>query len=271
MTAWSIDDVKANAEARDAVVDLLFQLADDDFILGFRDQEWLGLAPHIEEDVAFGSIGQEEIGHAALYYGILEALGAGRPDDLASLREAHVRRNSVLVEQPNGSGDYLNAPVFDWAWTIVRHYLHDVWEMTRLEALTTSAFLPLREAAPKILAEKRYHRAHQELWLTKMAHHSASSRERLELALAKAATWAGDLPDFGAHAETLERLGIVPELNAAAGRFQQQVADFFDGLGLRIPPWGGSANGRLGQHTDELETALATLSEVYRLDPAAQW
>ncbi len=31
--------------------ELLYQLADDNFIHAFRGSEWLGLVPHIEEDV----------------------------------------------------------------------------------------------------------------------------------------------------------------------------------------------------------------------------
>ena len=48
----------------------------------------LGLAPHIEEDVASSSISQDSMGHAAMYYKLLEELGAGNADDLAHLRPA---------------------------------------------------------------------------------------------------------------------------------------------------------------------------------------
>ena len=48
---------------RKALVDLLFQLADDELFIGHRDSEWLGLAPGIEEDVAFSSVAQDEVGH----------------------------------------------------------------------------------------------------------------------------------------------------------------------------------------------------------------
>lgn len=47
-----------------AIKELLLQLADDDFIHSYRGSEWLGLAPHIEEDVASSSIAQDTMGHA---------------------------------------------------------------------------------------------------------------------------------------------------------------------------------------------------------------
>ena len=52
------------AATRDAVAELLLTLADDEFVLGFWDSEWTGIAPMLEEDVATSSIAQDEIGHA---------------------------------------------------------------------------------------------------------------------------------------------------------------------------------------------------------------
>ena len=46
----------------------LLDLADDELVLGWRDSEWTGIAPFLEEDVAFSSIAQNEIGHARALY-----------------------------------------------------------------------------------------------------------------------------------------------------------------------------------------------------------
>ncbi|MBI4172293.1 MAG: phenylacetate-CoA oxygenase subunit PaaI, partial [Actinobacteria bacterium] len=53
--------------------ELLLELADDELILGWRDSEWTGIAPTIEEDVAFSSIAQNEIGHARALYELAAA------------------------------------------------------------------------------------------------------------------------------------------------------------------------------------------------------
>ena len=99
-----------SAEYKEAITSLLFQLADDDFLYAFRGSEWLGLAPHIEEDVASSSISQDSMGHAAMYYKLLEDLGVGKADDLAHLRPAQDRRNSILTERVNGEGYYMETP-----------------------------------------------------------------------------------------------------------------------------------------------------------------
>ena len=46
-------------------------VADDEFVIGFWDSEWTGIAPMLEEDVATSSIAQDEIGHARALYELL--------------------------------------------------------------------------------------------------------------------------------------------------------------------------------------------------------
>ena len=51
-------------------------MADDEFVIGFSDSEWTGIAPLLEEDVAMSSLAQDELGHAAALYGLLGELTA---------------------------------------------------------------------------------------------------------------------------------------------------------------------------------------------------
>lgn len=50
------------------------------------------------------------MGHAAMYYQLLEELGEGNADALAHVRLAHERKNSILVERVNGPGYYMENP-----------------------------------------------------------------------------------------------------------------------------------------------------------------
>ena len=93
--------------------ELLLEIADDELILGWRDSEWTGIAPFLEEDVAFSSIAQNEVGHArALYELAARDLGT-TADELAFDREPSEYRCSELVE--------LRLP--EWERTIARHVL----------------------------------------------------------------------------------------------------------------------------------------------------
>src|SRR6476659_3658331 len=65
---------------RSALGELLLALADDEFVTGYANSEWTGIAPLIEEDLAFSSLAQDELGHARLLYELLadlEGLGDG--------------------------------------------------------------------------------------------------------------------------------------------------------------------------------------------------
>ena len=77
----------------------LLEIADDELILGWRDSEWTGIAPFLEEDVAFSSIAQNEIGHArALYELAARELGT-TADELAFDRPPEEYRCSRLVDR----------------------------------------------------------------------------------------------------------------------------------------------------------------------------
>ncbi|RSL29444.1 phenylacetate-CoA oxygenase subunit PaaI, partial [Salibacterium salarium] len=141
----------------DTLKELLYQLADDDFIVSFRGSEWLGLAPHIEEDVSFSSITQNTMGHAVMFYQLLEELGEKDTDVLAHERKAEERRNAVYLEKKNGEGTYLEEPHYDWALTVIRHFLYETWKKIRLEAITKSSYEPLALTAQKVLMEQTYH------------------------------------------------------------------------------------------------------------------
>ena len=139
--------------------DLLLTLADDELILGWRDSEWTGIAPTLEEDVAFSSIAQNEIGHArALYELAAEELGTDA-DALAFDRPPDEYRCAPLVE--------LHL-LDDWAYTIARRYLYEEADRVRIEALKESDDAELAGLAAKIDREEVYHRIHAELWAARL-------------------------------------------------------------------------------------------------------
>ena len=133
----------------------LLELADDELILGWRNSEWTGIAPFLEEDVAFSSIAQNEIGHArALYQLAAEELGT-TADELAFDRKPEEYRCAQLVELRF---------VPDWARTIARHYLYETADQIRIEALKEADDPKVAGLAAKIDREEAYHRMHAHMW-----------------------------------------------------------------------------------------------------------
>lgn len=264
---------KKDPQYRAALTELLYQLADDDFILSYRGSEWLGLAPHIEEDVAFSSISQNTMGHAVMFYSLLEQLGEGKADDLAHLRDAGDFRNAVLLERPNGAGHYMEEPRYEWAYAVVRHYLYDLFKTVRLESLSSSTYIPLKQSAAKILREEKYHLMHWEAWLKVMYNGTDTGRKRIDEALEKVWPDLGGLTSQGPKGEKLVLHGLIESEDTLKERWIDLAKRQFSACGIQrfepIPQVG--MNGRAGQHTEELGQALETLSEVYRVDPAANW
>ena len=137
----------------------LLGLADDELVLGWRDSEWTGIAPLLEEDVAFSSIAQNEIGHARALY------------ELAA-EDLETDADSLAFDRP--PGEYRCAPlvelrlVDDWAHTIARRYLYEEADRVRIEALKQSDDPQLAGLAAKIDREEVYHRMHAELWASRL-------------------------------------------------------------------------------------------------------
>ncbi len=68
----------------DARTILLLALADDELVTGHRHSHWTGVAPSLEEDLAFSTIAQDEINHADVLVPAARAVRGGRgPGDRA--------------------------------------------------------------------------------------------------------------------------------------------------------------------------------------------
>jgi ring-1,2-phenylacetyl-CoA epoxidase subunit PaaC len=219
-------------------VELLLPLADDELILGWRNSEWTGIAPFLEEDVAFSSIAQNEIGHArALYELVAEELGT-TADVLAFDRAPDEYRCAPLVQLRR----------LEWARTIARHWLYETADTIRLEALKASGDPEIAGIAAKMSREEAYHRMHAEMWLDRLLG-SAEGSERLDEALSELWPYA-----LGVLDEEL-RTKYVREVEARLGRTMPDVEP--------VPR---------GRHEAELADLLREMTIVRRsAAPGAQW
>jgi ring-1,2-phenylacetyl-CoA epoxidase subunit PaaC len=136
----------------------LLEIADDELILGWRDSEWTGIAPTLEEDVAFSSIAQNEIGHARALYELAAAELGGDADALAFDRAPDEYRCAPFVE----------LHLLDWAHTIARRYLYEEADRVRLDVLRRGGDAELAGLAAKIDREEVYHRMHAEMWAARL-------------------------------------------------------------------------------------------------------
>lgn len=258
---------------QNALKQLIYQLADDDFIHAHRGSEWLGLAPHIEEDVAFSSINQDTMGHAAMYYKLLEDLGEGKANDISHLRSPKAFRNAIILEEKNGKGEYLDKPEYDWAFTVIRQFFYDVNKKIRLESLKHSSYSPLADAARKIVTEQYYHLMHWTLWFKQLMSSTDEARSRLETAIEKVWKDFDGVMTLGPEKEAMVAEGLIEDEAVLRKRFLEQIRTYFSEVNysLESDPGMMQGNGRKGEHSPDLEHALKTLSEVYATNPATGW
>lgn len=266
------EEAKQDRLYLEALTDLIYQMADDDLLISQRGAEWLGLAPHIEEDVAFSSITQDTMGHAVMYYQLLEELGLGKADDLAQLRKPEEYRSATLTERTNGEGDYMENPQYDWAYAIVRNYAYEVFKRLRLDALEQSSYLPLADSAKKIKREQFYHLYHWEVWIDQLSNSTPEAQRRLNAAIEK--TWedVDSLFDLGPKEEQIVGFGLISPESIKA-EFLSKMKEKFETAGLI---WLGEpkalmVTGREGIHSEEFVATIDHMSSVYKLDPQACW
>jgi ring-1,2-phenylacetyl-CoA epoxidase subunit PaaC len=140
-------------------VQKFLEIADDELILGWRNSEWTGIAPLLEEDVAFSSIAQNEIGHARAWYELAARELGTTADELAFDRRPDEYRCSRLVEL---------RLVPDWAATIARHHLYETADEERIAALKQWDDPEIAGLAAKIDREEAYHRMHAQMWFERL-------------------------------------------------------------------------------------------------------
>jgi ring-1,2-phenylacetyl-CoA epoxidase subunit PaaC len=217
--------------------ELLLELADDELVLGWRDSEWTGIAPFLEEDVAFSSIAQNEIGHArALYEAAAADLGT-TADELAFEREPDEYRCAPLVELRR----------LEWAATIARRYLYETADAVRIEVLKASSDPELAGLAAKIEREEVYHRLHAEIWIERL---QSSEEGATRLRRACQGLWP-------------YALGVLDE--ELRPRFAERAREQ---LGLDPP---AAVPVPRGRHTGELRELWEEMTMVRRLAPGGAW
>lgn len=251
-------------ESRQAIADVLLALADDELVLGHRVSEWCGHAPILEEDIAFANIALDEIGHANLWYSALaQILGQDverYPDQLVYFRKADEYRNIQMVELPNG----------DWGFSILRQYLFDSAERTRLDRYASCSFPLMAETARKIRNEEIYHLRHSQAWVQRLCLGTAISHQRMQSALESLWPYIeqafSPLPGESFLVET----GMLVASTDTVQPWPVETGEFLLSCDLSLPISPTLTLDR-GEHTPHLSVLLAEMQSVARFDPEATW
>jgi ring-1,2-phenylacetyl-CoA epoxidase subunit PaaC len=260
-----------DVSTRAALAELLLAMADDEFVIGFWDSEWTGIAPLLEEDVAFSSLAQDEIGHAQVLYQLLAELTGEQADKIAFGRAAQEYRHARLLDHPRT----------DWAFSIARRFLYDTADAVRLDLLAASSYAPLAGVVAKIRREETYHLLHATAWVERLASGGQEPHRRLQEALER--LWPDALCVL-APLEADRRLvatGILAEpLADGEQRWLAGLAPLLERLdlpfpfrraGARLEPAVARPSSPRGDHSASFEWLWGEFTSVYRSDPEATW
>ncbi len=251
---------------KSALASYCLALADDELITGHRLSEWTGHAPILEEDIAFANLALDEIGHARLSLGLAaNALGEDPeafPDQQAFLRPHEEFRNLQITELPNG----------DWAFCMLRQYLFDSFENTRLASLRNSSEKGLADIAGKIAIEEIYHLRHTQAWMLRLALGTDESTQRTQAALTALWSYAAQFADpLPGEEDLLAEKVIEPSHNI----FEQWLPVVTEFLGtqcdLKVPKLQGASVQSRGDHTEHLAPLLEEMQQVARFDLEGRW
>lgn len=248
-----------------AIKDLLFKMADDALVIGHRNSEWTGIGPMLEEDLAFSSMAQDKIGHAQALYNILhQEFEQAEADTLAFKREEKDFKCCQFVELPIGEYDF----------SLVRQFLFDHAELLRYEMLTQSSLQSLALLAKKVKGEIKYHVMHADTFLKQLGNGTEESKARMQSALNTAWPWALGIFEKSEFEADLISNKIFAGEEELKKRWLEKIAPIISAAGLNLPVTNEEKivyGGRKGFHSEHLQPMLEEMTEVTRTDINAEW
>lgn len=240
------------------------RLADDALVLGHRLSEWTSNAPFLEEELALGNVALDYIGRARMFYTYASELrqDGTTEDDYAYLRDCREYYNLLIHELPRG----------DFAFTMARQFMLDVFNLAFLEQLQGSADATLAAIAGKAIKESTYHLRRSTDWMLRLGQGTEESLRRLQHALVELWGFTPELFTMDAlESELLER-GIAVDRAALQPAWESRVRATLGEAGVAVPePSWQVKGGREGVHTEHLGHLLSDLQFVQRAYPGLKW
>ncbi|NOS93940.1 MAG: phenylacetate-CoA oxygenase subunit PaaI, partial [Cyclobacteriaceae bacterium] len=152
--------------------------------------------------------------------------------------------------------------------------LYDTAEAIRFEMLSSSSYEPLAQVARKFRGELRYQTLHAKTWITQLGTATDESKSRLQKSLNEAMPFALGLFENSPYEKELIELGVFVGVEELKKRWLLKIEETLSKTDLILPDWKilkPNEGGRVGNHSEHLQPLLDEMSEVFRLEPGAEW
>ncbi|MDM3872496.1 1,2-phenylacetyl-CoA epoxidase subunit PaaC [Porticoccus sp. W117] len=251
-------------ETNTPIVDYTIRLADDSLTLGHRLSEWCSNGPFLEEDIALINVSLDYVGRARMLYAYAaETENQGRSeDDICYLRDTREYRNLLINELPKG----------DFAFTIVRQFFVDTFNLLFYTELLNSKDSTLAAIAGKSIKETKYHLRRSKDWMVRLGDGTEESHNRCQAAIDELWDYVTEMFDMDELETGLAAQGVAVDRTALREQWQQIVKEVTDEATLTLPDHDiAIRGGRTGIHTEHLGYLLAELQYVQRAYPGNTW
>jgi len=249
---------------QESLFQYVLQVGDNALINGQRLSEWCGHGPVLEQDIAITNIALDQVGQARSWLQYAAELeGKGRSeDDLAYLRPEFEYRNVLLLEQPNT----------DWAYTIVRQFLFDVFNYHLHSELKKSTDAGVAAIAEKSHKEITYHLRYSSEWMIRLGDGTELSHQKMQSALDDLWMYSGELTEMNELDAAMAKEGIGPDLEAIKPQYDARVEAILSQATLKKPEASFvQTGGKSGRHTEYMGFILAEMQSLQRQMPGLKW
>lgn len=239
-------------------------VADNSMILGQRLGELCGHGPSLETDIACTNVSLDLFGQVRSYFQYAaEIAGEDKTeDDIAFLRREREYKNVLLVEQPNT----------DFAYTIVRQFLFDVYHLLFLEQLQNSEDETLAAIAKKSIKEVSYHERFSTDWIKRLGDGTEESQQRIQKAVNNLWTYTDELFHQTDADKAMVVIRVAVDVTTLKEAYYTKVNSVLEIATIEIPEskW-FQKGGKNGVHTEHLGYLLADMQYMQRTYPGMEW
>jgi len=239
-------------------------IADNSLILGQRLGSLTGHGPSLETDIACTNMSLDLFGQVRSYYQYAAKIAGDNrtEDDIAMLRKEREYVNVLLVEQPNT----------DFAYTMARQFLFDVYHLSFLQELQKSKDLTLSAIANKSIKEVSYHLRFSSDWIKRLGDGTAVSHQKMQDAIDGLWTYTDELFHQTEADKAMVAEGIGVDVTLLKEAYYEKVNAVLEEATLEIPEskW-FQKGGKEGIHTEHLGYLLSDLQYMQRAYPNMEW
>lgn len=239
-------------------------IADNNLILGQRLGELCGHGPSLETDIACTNISLDLLGQVRSYYQYASKLKGDNAteDSIAFLRKEKEYVNVLLVEQPNT----------DFAYTIVRQFLFDIYNNLFLEELQKSHDITLVAIAKKSIKEVSYHRRFSSDWVKRLGDGTKESNQKVQEAVNNLWTYTNELFHLTDADKAMVKEGVGVDATVLKSKYYKIVNAILTEANIDVPDskW-FQKGGKEGIHTEHMGYLLNDMQFMQRTYPNMEW